>query len=183
MSLSDLANIGSLLSAISVFVTLVFLVLQMRQSNRNQRAMIQQGRASRSADFLLHVIEPSLLPAWTMGLKGAADIGSDRHFQFMYMARARLLSLEDSFLQRQAELMTRSAFDGHAEAFKSVFAAPGLRAAWKMTRASYDGEFAKFVDVMADEPLPSTAQPPLERWLRIVQADTRAGGSVEFHGK
>jgi hypothetical protein len=175
--LSDLANIGSLLSAISVFVTLIFLVLQIRQSNRNQRALIQQGRASRSADFLLHVIEPSLLPAWTMGLEGAADIGADRHFQFMYMARARLLSLEDSFLQRQAGLMTQSTFDGHAEAFKSVYAAPGLRAAWKMTRGSYDSEFAKFIDAMAKEYRPRAAQPPLDRWLQILQSITASDSS------
>ena len=90
----------------------MFLVVQIRQANQNQRAMIQQGRATRTADFLLRVIDPALLPAWTMGLRGATDIGSDRHFQFMYMARARFLSLEDSFLQHRNGLMDEGAFVG-----------------------------------------------------------------------
>jgi len=179
MSLLELANIGSLISGISVFVTLIFLLVQIRQSNRNQRAMIQQGRATRIADFLLHVIEPSLLPAWTMGLRGAPEIGADRHFQFMHMARARFLSLEDSFLQHQSGLMNQGAFDGHVEAFKSVFAAPGLRAAWKMTRTSYDREFAKFVDAIAGEHQPHVEH-PLERWLRIVQSEVGAGPQTGF---
>jgi hypothetical protein len=95
VSLSDLAAIGSFVSGISALITLVFLVVQIRQANQNQRAMVQQGRATRIADFLLRVIDPALLPAWTMGLKGAVDIGSDRYFQFLYMARVRFLSLEE----------------------------------------------------------------------------------------
>src|ERR1700680_554478 len=135
MPLSDLASIGSFVSGVSVLVTLAFLLAQIRQANRNQRAIVLQGRATRIADVLLRVIDPSLLSAWTMGLRGAAEIGPDEHFQFMYMARARFLSLEDSFLQHRAGLMDEGAFAGHVEAFKLVFAARGLRAAWKMTRA------------------------------------------------
>src|SRR5437016_3735809 len=130
VSLSELASIGSFVSGVSVLVTLAFLLVQIRQANRNQRAIVQQGRATRIADFLLRVIDPSLLPAWTMGLRGVAEIGPDKHFQFKYMARARFLSLEDSFLQHRAGLMGEGAFVGHVEAFKLVFAARGLRAAW-----------------------------------------------------
>src|SRR5258706_6948757 len=146
MLLSELSSIGSFVSGIPVLITLVFLLIQIRQSNKNQRAIVQQGRATRIADFLLRVIDPALLPAWTMGLSGAADISPDQYFQFMYMARARFLSLEDSYLQHQNGLMDEGAFVGHVEAFKLVFAARGLRAAWKMTRATYDSAFANFVD-------------------------------------
>ena len=41
MSLADLA---SLASSIAVLVSLLFLALQVRQSNRNQRSLMQQGR-------------------------------------------------------------------------------------------------------------------------------------------
>jgi hypothetical protein len=169
MSLSDLAAIGSFVSGISVLITLVFLVVQIRQANQNQRAMVQQGRATRIADFLLRVIDPALLPAWTMGLKGAVDIGSDRHFQFMYMARARFLSLEDSFLQHRNGLMDEGAFAGHVEAFKLVFAARGLRAAWKLTRTTYDNAFAGFVDGLADKRSAPGEQASVERWLEVIQ--------------
>src|SRR5689334_19355525 len=58
MSLSDLASIGSFVSGVAVLVSLVFLYFQMRQvteqvrqAEKNQRAVIQQARTTRSADF------------------------------------------------------------------------------------------------------------------------------------
>jgi hypothetical protein len=170
MSLSDLSNVGGFVSGISVLVTLLFLLVQIRQANQNQRAIVQQGRATRIADFLLRVIDPSLLPAWTMGLAGAAEIGPDRHFQFMYMARARFLSLEDSFLQHRNGLMDEGAFVGHVEAFKLVFGARGLKAAWKLTRFTYDRDFADFVDSLDGERLAPMQQTSVERWLEVVQS-------------
>ena len=125
MALSDLASIGNFVSGLAVLISLVFLTLQIRQANKNQRAIIQQGRATRISDFLLHVVDPSLLPAWTAGLRGDPKIGADRYFQFMYIARARFISFEDSFLQRRNGLMEEGAFLGHTNAFQQVFNTPG----------------------------------------------------------
>jgi len=86
----------------------------------------------------------------------------------MYMARARFLSLEDSFLQHRNGLMDEGAFVGHIEAFKLVFAARGLRAAWKLTRAIYDREFADFVDRLAEERFAQVERTSVERWLEVV---------------
>jgi hypothetical protein len=50
MSLADLA---SLASSLAVVVSLVFLGLQIRQSNRNQRSLMQQGRSARNVAIVL----------------------------------------------------------------------------------------------------------------------------------
>jgi hypothetical protein len=59
MSLSDLASLGSFVSGVAVVATLVFLGLQMRQTNLNQRALMQQGRSARTADSMLRISEAS----------------------------------------------------------------------------------------------------------------------------
>lgn len=174
MTLSDLASIGSFVSGCAVLVSLMFLTVQIRQANKNQRAIVQQGRATRIADFLLHVAEPSLLPAWSAGLRGDPDIGPERHFQFMSIARARFISFEDSFLQRRSGLMGEGVFNGHMNAFRQVFNAPGLRAAWKLTRTSYDPDFARYVDGIAREPLGDSA-PSLQQWLLAVDDEMGVG--------
>jgi len=46
MSLSDLASIGSFVSGVAVVVTLALLLIQTRQANRNQKALMQQGRSA-----------------------------------------------------------------------------------------------------------------------------------------
>ncbi|HEX3421778.1 MAG TPA: hypothetical protein VHS33_00030 [Sphingomicrobium sp.] len=170
MTLSDLASIGSFLSGCAVLISLMFLSVQIRQANKNQRAIIQQGRATRIVDFVLNVAGPSLMPAWSAGLRGDHEIGPERHFQFMYIARARFISFEDSYLQRRSGLMEEGAFLGHMNAFRHVFNAPGLRAAWKLTRNDYDPDFTKLVDGIAIEPLHDPAS-DLEHWLKAVDQE------------
>lgn len=63
MTLSDLASLGSFISGIAVLVSLIYLALQVRQAEKNQRAIIHQGRVEQSADRLLRLMDPELLNA------------------------------------------------------------------------------------------------------------------------
>ena len=56
MTLSDLASIGSLVSAAAVLVSLIYLGLQVNQAARNQRAAMVNGISARTSDQLLRVI-------------------------------------------------------------------------------------------------------------------------------
>src|SRR5690242_3923725 len=58
MSLSDLAALGSFVSGLAVAVTLILLLLQMRQSDRNQRASMQLGLATRANDLYARMSDP-----------------------------------------------------------------------------------------------------------------------------
>jgi hypothetical protein len=60
MSLTDLASIGSLVSGVAVLFSLLFVGIQIRQSNRNQRSLMQQGRSVRNVELLLKPTEPRL---------------------------------------------------------------------------------------------------------------------------
>jgi hypothetical protein len=60
MSLSDLASLGSFVSGFAVLVTLVLLLLQMRQSNQNQRALMSQGNIDRIGNILRWLAEPHI---------------------------------------------------------------------------------------------------------------------------
>ncbi len=58
MTLSDIASIGSLISGVAVLVSLAYLALQVRQTERNQRASIHQGASERSANLVLALSSP-----------------------------------------------------------------------------------------------------------------------------
>ena len=49
MTLSDLASIGSLVSGAAVLGSLIYLALQVRQTDRNQMAAIRHSRVTRMA--------------------------------------------------------------------------------------------------------------------------------------
>ena len=98
MSLSDLASLGSIVSGFAVLVSLVYLSLQVRQAERNQRALMQQGRANRVSDNSFRVAEPGLSVVFSKGSRGDENLTSEELFQFLYMCRGGFLSGEDSFL-------------------------------------------------------------------------------------
>lgn len=60
MSLSDLASLGSFISALAVLISLIFLYFQLRQlavqvkqAEKNQQAAIQQSRNHRRIDMFM----------------------------------------------------------------------------------------------------------------------------------
>ena len=60
MTLSDLASIGSLISGVAVLISLIYLALQVRQSDRNQRTLLQQTASTRNAQGSARLTEPHL---------------------------------------------------------------------------------------------------------------------------
>ena len=67
MSLSDLAALGSFVSGLAVLVSLIFLYFQLRQVNRqvrqsekNQLALMNQGVINRTSDIIRFAAEPDI---------------------------------------------------------------------------------------------------------------------------
>jgi hypothetical protein len=65
MSLSELAEIGSLISGVSIMTSVILLYFQLRQINRqvkqtqkNQQSAIRQGRATRTVGIVLTGTQP-----------------------------------------------------------------------------------------------------------------------------
>ena len=55
MSLETLVAVATLVGNITLVITLLFLGLQVRQAERNQRALMQQGRADRIGQQAIEV--------------------------------------------------------------------------------------------------------------------------------
>src|SRR5579859_6559562 len=60
MTLSDAASVAGIISSAAVALSLVYLALQVRQAERNQKAMMQQGRADRTTDLMMRIADPLL---------------------------------------------------------------------------------------------------------------------------
>ncbi len=82
---SDLACIRSLISSVAVLISLVHLSLQLRQSERNQQTLIQQGRATRPSDLLLRIAGADAVEANYEGIVGDEDISLVELHQFLYL--------------------------------------------------------------------------------------------------
>lgn len=153
MSLSDWSSVASLVSSVAVFISLIYLAIQVRQAERNQQASIRQGRATRAVDIILAAGDPAYADALSKGTAGDAAISQVELGQFAAIYGAFLASGEDTFLQYREGLLSDAVFASFGESWRQTLAEPGVRALWKLRRHGFEAEFAAFMDkLMADAP-------------------------------
>src|SRR5271169_6440049 len=110
MILSDVASIGSLISGLAVLVSLVYLSLQVRQTERNQQASIRQGRINRAVELVTARMVPAVAEAISNGIDGDPDLTPQQLALFVSYADAYFLHAEDTYYQHEAGLLNEAAF-------------------------------------------------------------------------
>jgi hypothetical protein len=148
MSLSDLSSLGSFISGVAVLVSLIYLALQVRQAEKNQRAIVQQERVSRSSDQLFRLADPLLTRAWMKGLKSVEDLTDEEAFQFTLVTTAMLRSVEDAYFQHKLGLLDPASFNNQVTPLRGVLTTASGVALWKSLRRNYDESFATFIDAL-----------------------------------
>jgi len=153
MSLYDLASVGSFISGLAVAVTLIFLVLQMRQADRNQRATMQLGLADRATDLLSRMSDPEfasvLLKARTRP-EEMSELELQIAFNFIHNL---FVSWHSSFLHYKAGLLDEGSMAMEDSNVRGALSAPAFRAFWRLSRSSYSEEFRDHIDnVIANQP-------------------------------
>jgi hypothetical protein len=175
MTLSDAAAIGSLVSGVAVLISLIYLALQVKQAEKNQRALMQQGRANRVVDSTMRIIESGLNTLWNRGLRGDESLTAEEIDQFLLMSRAGFVSAEDSFLQHLAGQFDSTAYKSFETGARTIFMSPGLRAAWRVSANQYGEEYVRFMDGVMKETALAPAQRASARWLEMVKAEKASG--------
>jgi hypothetical protein len=146
LSLEQFSYISQIAASIAVVGSLIYLARQIRQTERNQRAIIQQGRADRASSGAMSIASPEMASVFRKGITADAGLTQEEFDQLLMMCRALLLSGEDSYLQHKAGLLDRRAFDSWVAGARAYMAAPGLRAVWKLTGNQYCEEYRDFVN-------------------------------------
>jgi len=175
MSLSELASIGSFASGIAVLISLIYLALQIRQAEKNQRAIIQQARATRASDFSLFTANPGIADVWARGLAGDETFTLAELRQYMAIFRAMLNNMEDSFFQHRSRLLKDDAFESSMSLMRAGFGTLAWKTSWALIRTNFSKPFRDFIDQAARE----AHAPPrdfLTAWKEGIAAEKAAVG-------
>jgi hypothetical protein len=146
-------------------ISLIYLALQVRQTERNQQISIRHSRVSRTVELHLALADPAVADAWLHGSGSPQEITRTEVSQFIHLCRAHFFHFEDSFYQREEGLLNDDAFETVVAGARMLARSPGLRAAWKIARRNFGGRFLDFMDGVVAK---SAAEPPvdlsLEAW-------------------
>jgi hypothetical protein len=168
LSLSDFAAVASLINSAAVVISLIYLGLQVNQAERNQRASIRHGRATRSVDIILAMSEPSMGEALPKGVAGAEDITPAQFGQFTAIYGAFLASAEDSYLQHGEGLLSDAVFASLRASWAQTLSQPGVRALWRLRRVGFEAGFVAFMDAIMAEVSVAAAGDFMADWKAAV---------------
>jgi hypothetical protein len=164
MSLSDLAAIGSFVSGIAVVVSFVFLAFQIRQSNRNQRSLMQQGRTARNVEILLTMSNAYMSETIAEADGNCTALKPAQIWAFYGFAGAVFWTYEDSYMQFRAHTLDAAVWESDATTIRRLLAYPAYRTAWKMARDGMSGGYRDYVDSLMRDVKPDTTHSLTELW-------------------
>jgi hypothetical protein len=170
ITLADAATIAGIVSSAALTISLVYVALQVRQAEKNQRGLMQQGRANRLDAILLSMAEPQIASVWLKGSQEPSRLSALELEQFLLICRAAFLSGEDSFLQHKAGLLDELAFRSYsAGARGQLMGSLGMRAAWRLLAHQFGPEFVAFMEEHLSHLSAQGAPDRLEQWSAAVE--------------
>jgi len=168
MSFADLGSLGALASAVAVLASLAYLNIQVRQTERNQRALLNQAVATRAVDALRWRAEPAIATLMTRVESGELEFTPMEITQLSFMLRITVAMNQDSHLQHGVGLVDRRTLELVQGGLRGHLRWPPFRAIWSMIRVEFPKETTDLVDaVMADTPLAQPRDLPAELKRRL----------------
>ena len=148
MSIADLTTVASLVSSVAVLMSLIFLGLQIRQSNRNQRSLMQQGRSTRNVDLLSRLGDPKVSHTFVRVAQGEELSDTDYFVLYGYMTSV-FWSYEDCFFQFRSGTLDSKSWASDVATLKRLMSNPAYPAVWRAARGASGEEYKSFLDGLA----------------------------------
>jgi len=151
MTLSDLSSIGNLVSGLAVLVSLLYLSLQVRQTERNQRALMNQGVIDRGSEDVSFLAQPHITELESRVLAGEKEFTPAEIRQLRLIMRKIMIGGQDAYVQNKSGMTDLATFEDSLGVMKHYLSRPVYRAIWKSNRTSYATEWSGYVDQLIRE--------------------------------
>jgi len=157
MSLNDLANIGQVIGAIAVVVSLIYVALQIRQNTAAIRSATAQSVHEHFANWYQQfATDESLSEVAVKGLKDYGALSETQKARFVSIFMAFLSYGQNAFLKWRQGLLSQSLWIGWEQVLMNLLGASGGKSLWKERAYLFGEEFRRHVegDLMKRTPHP-----------------------------
>ncbi len=152
MALNTLVGIASLVSSVAVLASVVYLALQIRQSARHQRSLIDRGRSVQVGGWLQFIAGPEIAPLVMRGNAGDATMTAEERQRYIWAVYPMILHYEDSFYQHREGMMSDVQFTSICNQIHDSARNPGVRMIWSEVRERFPADFQRFADPILKDP-------------------------------
>ena len=155
MTLDDLANLGQVIGAIAVVVSLIYVALQIRQNTNAVRSATAQTVHEHFAKWYhLVAADDELSQIVAKGLRDYQSLSEKERVRFVATFMAFLSYSQNAFLKWREGLLAPPLWRGWELVIMNLVCAPGGRSFWKDRAYMFGDEFRRYIegDVMKREP-------------------------------
>ena len=145
MTLSDFATLSTAISGLAVTASLIYLALQTHQNTKHTKALIHQGRASRSVELAIAAGTAEMAGVYVGGDSDKPTLEQIQTRQLAMLNSAFLLSFEESFSQYRHGLLEEDVYRTMRSNVAVHFRSPRLRSGWQRMKIPGTA-FTAFVD-------------------------------------
>ncbi|MBP6011565.1 MAG: hypothetical protein KBA31_04990 [Alphaproteobacteria bacterium] len=175
MSLEDAYFISQIVAAVAIVASLLFVAIQLRQSDKTQRAVMHQARADRIIGFYSSI--SGMAPIISKATRAAETLVADEVLQLQGVIMKMILNLEDQLWQHKQGLLDGASVERTRAAARRIMSLPAMRAAWLIQRSLILPAQAEVFEreAIAGQPLAPNADTG-SVW-QVALADVRATGA------
>ncbi len=154
MTLEDLGNLGEIVAAIGVVVSLIYLGRQIRQNTAHLsqntqsvqlsalEATVESGNRVRE----LLIVNPELSELYTKGLEGYSQLDRTERLRFGMLLTNLFGAVQASYMRNVVLRSDPASFEFSKDSLDSMLAHAGIREWWERRQADWQQEFREVVN-------------------------------------
>ncbi len=147
MTLEDLGNLGELLGALAVVISLVYLAIQIRQNTRAVRSSAEHTVFQSAIDLdRMLVSDRELTRIWNLGRSNPDELNQEEERQFRRLMSMFYRNFENLYLQHENGLVDDRVFATWKTIIIQVSQQPGAIHWWQSYSEVLIEEFRDFVE-------------------------------------
>ena len=158
MTISDLGAFGEFFSSIAVLITLIFLVIQMRQNVRLMRRANVRHAIDANSRTLVALLDEGVSELFIRGLKSLQSLSEVERYRFDNAFANWLYACEQAFIDQREGTFTSDGFASFENAVPGYLTTPGGKQWWDESQTWFSPKFRADVDKLCANPTVEAAK-------------------------
>lgn len=166
MTLEQYANLFEIVGGAIVVITLIFLVIQLRQNTRALMSATVLGSHNTTLTVYGMLLEDSMIHVLVKGMPNPSELSPVEKAKFNAFWTATLQNYQQTYFQIRTGAYDKSLYDGWWQVLRDNFLSPGFQLHWEQKKFILSPEFQDFVeeDVMSRSPTVDYEKSVSKRW-------------------
>ncbi len=141
-----IANIGEIIAAIIVVVSLVYVALQIRQNTHTLKVTAAQTYVGMYNTITSDLVNPEVAALWHKGLQDFSSLEGGELVQFSAVCGQLMRVFESAYLQWRRGALEDQLWLASERSLKDTLAMPGFQQWWRFRRNWYSDDFRQLLD-------------------------------------